>query len=164
MGSMQPYIQKGLDAVSQGKDFTKLYYPLPKENLTSASSATPAPTKAPSPFPFTPEKAAAVRGASAGPRPQVGDVVEQYRYFKGESFVPGPMADLQGTKWKLKAITKNYVEIELIEGRYMRDSKPYKEVGYHTQWMSSGHYCDAFKTPNMDMNGQFWDEWRKVSP
>jgi len=160
MGSMKPYIQKGLDAFSQGKDFTALFYPVEKESLPP-TAATPAAT--PNRFPFTPEKAAAIRGP-VQPRLQVGDIVEPYRHFGEDSFLPGPSDDVAGTKWKVKAIKKYEVELELIEGRYKWTEKTYKEVGFVARRMSSIHYGDAFKSPSLDWNQQFMDEFRKVQP
>jgi hypothetical protein len=95
---------------------------------------------------------------------EVGDIVVQYRRFLEHGFggfQGGPDRGMEGTRWKVTAITKNEVSLELVEG-VCKDptSKKRHYPGYVARVSSS----DAFrwKFPGTKGKQLAFDTYRKV--
>jgi TIR domain len=86
----------------------------------------------------------------------VGDIIEQYRYFDGFSFVEGAEKDMLHTRWRVLKITEYYVELQLLQGKYL-GMKP----GYTCELTSSNTYARRF--PGGKATQQIYDEFHKVS-
>ena len=108
-------------------------------------------------------KTGAVSAASVSPPFQVGDLTERWRHTNdGHDFETGPDSDKKGTVWKILKITDDYVEMELVSGRYQWgfDREAYKVPGYITQFDSSDNYRAANR--GCKGNEQILREWRKL--
>lgn len=85
----------------------------------------------------------------------VGDVIEQYRYFDGFSFVEGVEKEMLNTRWQVLSITEYWVELRLVKGKYL-GMKP----GYTCELSSSNKYTKKF--PGKNPTQQIYDEFRRV--
>ncbi len=82
---------------------------------------------------------------------EVGDIVMQYRRFSeyGSGLLSGPDRGMEDTKWKVTAITKNEVALELVEGVYERPednkSRRWHLPGYVARVSSSESFRNNFR-------------------
>lgn len=86
----------------------------------------------------------------------VGDIIEQSRHFDGYSLVEGAERDMLRTRWKVLKITEYYVELELVQGKYL-GMKP----GYTCELNSSNTYTRRF--PGRKPTQQIYDEFHKAN-
>jgi hypothetical protein len=93
----------------------------------------------------------------------VGDIVMQYRrsagYGPGQS---GPERGMEDTKWKVKAITRNEVTLELVAGVYERpkDKQRWHLPGHVIRVGGSDDFRDRF--PNTNGKKLAFATYRKV--
>jgi hypothetical protein len=95
---------------------------------------------------------------------EVGDIVMQYRRFSEFAFGPfqsGPDRGMEDTRWKVTAITKNEVTLELVDGVYERpkDNKLHYP-GYVARVSSSDSFRRKF--PGTKGKQLAFDTYRKV--
>lgn len=86
---------------------------------------------------------------------EIGDIIEQYRYYNGGDYINEQEDDFIGTKWKVLDISPDYIKLELVEGSYCgtRDE-------YVSDFTSSAIYQKTF--PDRRKTQQIIDEFRKV--
>jgi len=94
----------------------------------------------------------------------VGDVIVPYRRYDParKEVMLGPREDLEGTKWRVKDISGQYVRVELIEGEYKPrylNGVVHRAGAYSTQFGSSDGYKAA--KPYAGDHGQVFEEFRK---
>jgi len=100
----------------------------------------------------------------AAPRFAVGDVIVPYRKFdyQRNMLVAGASEEIANTKWKVIAITEQYVRLELIAGEAkstVTKGKTYAAGSYTRDFSSSLAYRKAF--PDAGNLGQVSDEFKK---
>jgi hypothetical protein len=97
---------------------------------------------------------------------EVGDIVMQYRRFPGPGFggfQSGPDRGMEDTRWKVKAITKNEVTLELVEGVYERP-KDNKRRWHYPGYVARVSSSDSFRSKFPGTKGKqlAFDTYRKV--
>ena len=95
---------------------------------------------------------------------ETGDIVEQFQHYDSEKekLIKGAAKGLEGTKWKVVKITKNYIRLELVEGIYKPWWDPgvvYKPGEYSDENFTSEAYFEKF--PNAGNTEQVLKTYRK---
>jgi hypothetical protein len=88
---------------------------------------------------------------------QVGEIVEQYRHFADSLWKQGRQASHYRELWKVRQVTDDAVEMELVEAMYSVPLNGIHEPGYTRKLSSSGDYLKCF--PGQKNTQQIFDEY-----
>jgi len=94
----------------------------------------------------------------------VGDILIPYRNYDHDhkALLFGASQGYENTKWKVVAITEEYVRLELVEGEFKpswANGESYEPGSFSTDFFSSTNYKKTF--PDTGNLGQVFDEFRK---
>lgn len=117
MGSMKPYVQKALDTFTRHGSLADAF---PASGETVKRSTLAIPFKA-------------------------GDIIEQYRHYEvDDGLFPDPSKSFAHTKWKVREIARDHVEVELVEGRFALRDHECKDPGFILRLASSENFRETF--------------------